>query len=141
MSALGLKLIDEAVHDMNRWLNELDARVGWDDKNRAYRLLRSVLHAVRDHLNPDEAAQLGAQLPTLVRGVYYEGWNPAKTPVKERSREGFIDRVQVPFQKDPMGDADHAIRAVFWLLDRHVSEGEMEDVRRTFNTKVRSLFD
>lgn len=141
MSALGLKMIDEAVADMNRWINELDARVGWADKTRAYRLLRAVLHEVRDHLSPDEAAQLGAQLPTLVRGVYYDGWNPSKTPVRERSREGFVARVQQGFRNDPMGDADHAIRAVFWLLDRHVSEGEMAQVRQTFALKVRALFD
>lgn len=141
MSALGLKMIDEAVADMNRWVNELDARVGWADKPRAYRLLRSVLHEVRDHLSPDEAAQLGAQLPVLVRGVFYDGWNPSKTPVKERSRAGFIDRVQESFRTDPMDDAEHAIRAVFWLLDRHVSEGEMEHVRQTFNARVRALFD
>lgn len=60
MSALGLRIIDEAVQAMNTWLNELDGRVGWADKNRAYRLLRAVLHEVRDHLSPDEAAQLGA---------------------------------------------------------------------------------
>jgi len=141
MSALGLKIIDESVHQMNLWLNELDSRVGWGDKARSYRLLRSVLHAVRDHLNSNEAAQLGAQLPTLVRGFYYEGWNPSKTPVKERSRDGFVGRVQEAFKMDPMGDAEHAIRAVFWLLDRHVSEGEMNDVRATFNSKVRELFD
>jgi uncharacterized protein (DUF2267 family) len=141
MSALGLKMIDEAVADMNRWINELDARIGWADKPRAYRLLRAVLHQVRDHLSPDEAAQLGAQLPMLVRGVYYDGWNPSKTPVKERSRAGFVERVQESFRTDPMDDAEQAIRAVFWLLDRHVSEGEMEHVRQTFNARVRVLFD
>ncbi len=141
MTMLGLRIIDEAVQSMNQWVNELDDRIGWDDKARAYRLLRSVLHAVRDHLSPDEAAQLGAQLPTLVRGVFYEGWDPSKTPVKERTREGFVARVQEAFKPDPMGDADHAIRAVFWLLDRHVSEGEMAHVRQTFHSRIRALFD
>lgn len=141
MSALGLKIIDEAVQVMNTWVNELDSRVGWADKSRAYRLLRAVLHEVRDHLSADEAAQLGAQLPTLIRGIYYEGWKPSKTPVKERSREGFIARVQKSFQPDPMGDAEAAIRSVFWLLDRHVSEGEMNDVRSTFKLEIRELFD
>lgn len=141
MSALGLKIIDESVQAANLWLNELDGRVGWADKARAYRLFRAVMHEVRDHLNVDEAAQLGAQLPTLLRGIYYEGWNPSRTPVRERSREGFISRVQASFVPDPMGDAEHAIRAVFWLLDRHVSEGEMEDVRGMFHRRIRALFD
>lgn len=141
MSALGLKIIDEAVQSANLWVNELDGRVGWDDKARAWRLLRAALHAIRDHLSPDEAAQLGAQLPTLIRGLYYEGWKPAKTPVKERSRAGFVDRVQAQLASEPMADAEIAIRAVFWLLDRHVSEGEMTDVRGTFKAEIRAIFD
>ncbi len=141
MGAAGLRQIDEAVQDVNRWLNELDGRIGWGDRARAWRLLRVVLHEVRDHLGPDEAAQLGAQLPTLVRGVYYEGWDPSRTPVRERSRAGFVGRVQQGLPGDLPADAEQAIRAVFWLLDRHVSEGEMDDVRGTFARPVRDLFD
>jgi uncharacterized protein (DUF2267 family) len=71
MSALGLKIIDESVQQANIWFNEVDYRTGWDNKQRSYRLLRAVLHALRDHMNPDEAAQLSAQLPILIRGIYY----------------------------------------------------------------------
>jgi hypothetical protein len=89
MSALGLKIIDESVQQANIWFNEVDYRTGWDNKQRSYRLLRAVLHALRDHMNADEAAQLSAQLPILIRGIYYEGYDPSKTPVTERSRRGF----------------------------------------------------
>jgi uncharacterized protein (DUF2267 family) len=140
MSALGLKIIDESVHTANVWINEVAYRADWDDKQRAYRLLRAVLHAVRDHLNADEAAQLSAQLPTLIRGIYYEGYDPSRTPAKERSRAGFVERVQKAFETDPMGDAEHAIGAVFDVLEAHVSEGEMEDVRQTFTKEIRGLF-
>ncbi len=140
MSAYGLKIIDESVQAANLWVNEVNARTGWDHKQRAYRLLRQVLHVVRDHLSVDEAAQFGAQLPTLIRGIYYEGWNPSKTPVKERSRDGFVARVQAAFEPDPLGDAPEAIAAVMAVLGAHVSEGEMQDVRRTFAAEIRELF-
>lgn len=140
MSALGLKIIDETVQAANVWINEVDYRTGWANKQRAYRLLRAVLHALRDHLNPDEAAQLSAQLPILIRGIYYEGYDPSKTPVVERSRQGFVDRVQDSFRTDPMGDAEAAIGAVFDVLDAHVSEGEMAQVRSTFTKDIRRLF-
>jgi len=42
------------------------------DERRAYNALRAVLHALRDRLTTEEIAQFGAQLPTFVRGVYYE---------------------------------------------------------------------
>lgn len=140
MSALGLKIIDDAVHQANLWMNQVNDATGWDHKQRAYRLLRSVLHTLRDHLGVDEAAQLAAQLPVLIRGIYYEGWNPSKTPVKLRSRAEFIDRVQVGFETDPLGDAPEAIAAVMKVLRAHVSAGEMRDIETTFTEEIRTLF-
>jgi len=140
MSALGLRLIDNAMQTTNVWLNDLDKRTGWNHKQRAYRLLRSVLHVIRDHQSVDEAAQLAAQLPVLIRGIYYEGWDPSKTPVIERKAEGFIARVQTAFKSDPLGDAPEAIAAVIAVMRNHVSAGEMEDVEKSFSSDIRKLF-
>ena len=140
MSALGLKIIDTAVSDTNAWVNEVDYRTDWQNKQRSYRLLRQVLHVLRDHLSVDEAAQFGAQLPTLIRGIYYEGWDPSKTPVTERSPEGFVARVQAAFETDPMDDAEKAIAAVIDVLDAHISKGQMDEVKATFTKKIRVLF-
>lgn len=140
MTATGLKIIDDAAQSTNEWVNDINERTGWDHKHRAYRLLRSVLHVVRDHLNPDEAAQMAAQMPVLIRGIFYEGWNPSKTPLKIRAREDFIARVQKDFASDPLGDAPEAIAAVMAVLDARISKGEMDDVRSTFTTEIRTLF-
>lgn len=140
MSALGLKIIDESVQQANIWVNDVDYRTGWSDKQRAYRLLRAVLHALRDHLSVDEAAQLAAQMPMLIRGLFYEGWDPSRTPVIERSRAGFVARVQEAFSSDPMGDAEDAIGAVFDTLDSRISPGEMAHVRKSFAKDIRKLF-
>ena len=70
-------IIDHSVETTHIWLNELAAELGTEDHRHAYRVLRAVLHAVRDRLTVDEAAQLAAQLPELIRGIYYEGWDRA----------------------------------------------------------------
>lgn len=140
MSALGLRIIDESVQQANSWINEVNERAGWDNKQRAYRLLRAVLHAVRDHLSPDEAAQLAAQMPIVVRGIFYEGWNPSATPVRERSKAGFLAQIEPLFRTDPLGDPDHAVGAVLDVLDNRISEGEMQHVRATFSKQIRTLF-
>ena len=140
MSGLGLKLIDDAVQTSNVWINEIDQRIGWQDKQRSYRVLRAVLHAIRNHLTVDEATDLGAQLPTLIRGIYYEGWNSGKNPVRMRHAEEFVAAVQSAYGAEPIRDADLAIRAVVDLLDSHITAGEMKDVREAFTREIRVLF-
>lgn len=140
MPAYGLKTIDDAVHDTNAWLNDLDDRIGWENKQKSYRLLRSLLHVLRDHLSADEAAQLSAQLPVLVRGIFFEGWDPSKTPVVIRSAESFIDRVQSDFASDPLDGAPELIAAGMAVLRSHVSNGQMDQVECTFAKPVRALF-
>ena len=110
MSALGLKVIDEAAHQTNIWVNAVNDAIGWDHKQRAYRLLRGVLHVLRDHLSVDEAAQFGAQLPVLIRGIYYEGWNPSKTPVKTRKADEFIAQLQRHCAAPQSRRAPHSVR-------------------------------
>jgi len=95
---------------------------------------------IRDHLNVDEAAQLGAQLPVLVRGIYYEGWDPSDTPVIERDPKGFLDRIQAAFDTDPLGDAPEALKAVIDVMDTHVSKGEMKQIKKTFSKEIQALF-
>ncbi len=140
MSALGLRVMDETVQLTNIWLNDLMKRMGWDNKQRAYRLLRATLHATRDRLTPIEAAQLSAQLPMLIRGIFYEGWHPDGKPLRERSRAEFVDHVKEAFHTDPLSFPDESVSTVFALLQEKISDGEMNDVRQAMPKHIRELF-
>lgn len=72
MSAVGLESIDHTVHVTHAWINELDRLLRWDNKHRSYRLLRTTLQTLRDWLPTPEIANFAAQLPELLRGVFYE---------------------------------------------------------------------
>jgi len=102
-----LDAFDTTLHKTNRWLNELSELAGWDSKQKAYLATRATLHALRDRITVDEVAQLGAQLPMLVRGFYYEGWDPSGKPVKERHVEQIPrpDRAGVPQRRPRRGRA------------------------------------
>src|SRR6266542_5670948 len=116
MSTTGITAFDSTLHTTNVWLNDLLEEMGWQDKQRAYHALRTVLHALRDRLPVDQAAALGAQLPMLVRGFYYEGWHPHGKPVKERKKEEFLAHVAADFRDDPSVDPEDVARSVFEVI-------------------------
>jgi uncharacterized protein (DUF2267 family) len=70
------------------------------EQDRAYQALRGTLHALRDILRLEEAVQLAAQLPLLIKGVFYDGWTPLDKPQKYKKEE-FARRVHEQFQFDP----------------------------------------
>lgn len=141
MSATGLEVFDTTVQVTNTWLKQIAADLHWGDRHRAYLALRGTLHALRDELNVDQAALLAAQLPMLVRGIFYEGWDPSKTPARDRKREDFLWRVAAEFARaDPSVDPVRAARAVLRVLSAHVSAGELNQVRHVLPAGVRDLW-
>ena len=139
MSA-GLESLDHTVQLTHIWINDLDDRLGWSNKPRSYRLLKAVLHALRDRLQLHEAAALAAQLPTLLRGAYYEQWRPGATPVKRRTKADFLADVEDSFKADPLVQPSQAVIAVFELLSKKISRGEIDDVRRALPQELRNLW-
>lgn len=139
MGGTSIATFTQAAQQAQQWVNELSDDLDWTDA-RAYRLLRSVLHALRDWLPQDEMLDLSAQLPVLIRGIWFEGWKPRETPVWDRSKEEFVARIEEAFRDDGLDDPDEAIAAVFSLLDRHVSQGEIEEVRNSMKKSLRALW-
>ncbi|MGY2118317.1 DUF2267 domain-containing protein [Nocardia gipuzkoensis] len=70
-----------AVHTAHEWLRTLADGLATEDRAFAHRALRAWLHTVRDRIGVNAAAHLSAQLPELLRGIFYEGWVPARVPV------------------------------------------------------------
>jgi uncharacterized protein (DUF2267 family) len=139
MAGTSMVNFTQAAQQAQQWVNELAEDLNWNER-RAYHLLRCVLHALRDWLSPEEMTDLSAQLPVLIRGIYFEGWKPLETPVWERKREDFIERIQDAFSDDLLNDPDRAVAAVFRLLDRHVSHGEIVQVRNSMKKTLRDLW-
>jgi uncharacterized protein (DUF2267 family) len=132
--------IEATVQKTNRWIKELSEELGGVSRREAYRVLRGFLHALRDRLTVDEAAQLGAQLPMLVRGLYYEGWDPSRAPRKMRAKE-FVETFAGQAALRPNQEPGPALRAAACVWSRHISEGEVVDVLSTLPEDVRRLLE
>lgn len=113
MSATGLDTFDRTVHETNHWLRVVMAELKTDNRRQAYAALRASLHAVRDRIGPEHAVHFGAQLPILLRGVYYEGWRPSETPTRERRLDDFLAYVESLLDTRSGIDPAEALRASF----------------------------
>lgn len=147
MSRAELPTFASTLAKTHVWLREIRGDLGWADPQDAYLALKGVLHAVRDRLPVDEAVQLGAQLPMLIRGFYYEGWRATGKPLGERHEDEFLTDALRYFGRTerlsltefaPGRDAEAVARAVFGVLARHTTEAAT--VRSLLPSQIRALW-
>jgi len=139
MTSVRVDIIDRSVEKAHIWINDMADELGTDDSNHAYRVLRAFLHAIRDQLSVDEAAQLSAQVPIFVRGVFYEGWDPSRTPEHVRNLASFLAKIAQEAVLAGETEASFAATAGGRVLRQHVSVGEGASVLRTLPQQVRVL--
>lgn len=141
MTMTGLDTFDTSVQKSDLWLKDVMEKLHWDSRHQAYQALRTVLHLLRDRLTVEEAADLGAQLPMVIRGIYYDEWKPSRSPSKIRSKEKFLERVLQDFKGYQDIDAEQLTRAVFQVIRSRVTEGEIEDVEGMLPEDLRELWE
>jgi uncharacterized protein (DUF2267 family) len=114
-----------AVQEAHLWVNEVADELGLDDRRIALHVLRGVAHALRDRLPSDVVAKLGAQLPVLVRGLYYENWDPHAPRAHRHELEDFAAALERELRgyEQSIGVGE-AVNAVLRVLHTHVSPGE-----------------
>lgn len=139
MSAAGLEVFDKTLHTTNLWLSEISERIG-PDRHVAWKVLSTVLHKLRDRLPVEVAAHLGAQLPLLVRGVYYDQYRPAAQPTDWHTADEFTHEVGKWLSDIRPVDPKQAIAAVFDVLSRHLPPGEVDKVRHALPNAIRQLW-
>jgi uncharacterized protein (DUF2267 family) len=128
MVITGVDAFDRTLQKTRVWLNEIMDEMGWNDLHRAYLALRSILHLLRDRLMINKAIELGAQLPLLVRGIYFEGWNPSVKSARSDGKEQVFDRIQKDFQNDPDINPEQVLKGIFAVLSRRIARGELQNI-------------
>lgn len=139
MSATSLDVFDKTLQITNSWLGDIMERTG-KERQVAWHALGTVLRAVRDRLSIGLAAHLGAQLPLLVRGLYYDQFDPDREPTRWRSREEFLGLVSAGFRGMETVDPALMAEAVFGVMTRYLDPGQVENVRSAMPEDVRNLW-
>lgn len=140
MSATGIKAVDASLQKTNTWLKEIGDELELDAREDAWVVLRLGLHALRDQIATEEVFQLAAQLPMLIRGLYFEGWTPRIKPGDQRRTDEFLDSIQKHFDSRGGLDPELAMKAVLGVLTRHISKGEIDDIKAVLPKELRGMW-
>jgi uncharacterized protein (DUF2267 family) len=108
MSPTGFEPFDRATLAAGAWLTAVADELKTGDRELAYRILRTWLQTLRDRLPVRASATFAAQLPELLRGLYFEGWEPGRVPVKYGPDEyllRFAHQARVPVDGVPAASA------------------------------------
>jgi uncharacterized protein (DUF2267 family) len=130
--------LSSEVQATEEWVDDLMRRLDWHDRQRAFSALLASLHALRDCMGRDEAVYVGAQLPPLLRGFYYEGWHPGTR--KPASRDAFLDHIHDGVHRDVAVDAEQVARAAMALLAARIPAAELEDAKAATPSAIHNLW-
>jgi uncharacterized protein (DUF2267 family) len=139
MSTTGLDVFDKTLQTTNIWLDEVMEAVG-PDRKVAWHVLGAVLRTLRDRLPEDLSMNLGAQLPLLVRGAYYDQFHARHSSERMHTEEEFFAHITGEFGGIRPVNVRKATRGVLSVLDRHISPGLVEKMRNALPHHIRALW-
>jgi uncharacterized protein (DUF2267 family) len=141
MSVASVDSIERTIHKTNEWIHDLEDELGVDDPAFAWRALRGYLQVLRDRLTTSEAAHLAAELPQLLRGVFYDGFDPDRQPERIRDRDCFLERLAERAQLDDPDETAHVASAATRVLRRRIASDEVDDVLSQLPKEIRDVLE
>lgn len=118
------EVFEHTVQTTHEWLADVAEVFGTHDQRFALRVVRAWLHALRDRMTVFEAVNFGAQLPELLRGIYYDGWSPSRVPMKYGPEE-FAARFAAE-ARIPVSDVNWTAARIALVMQAHLSPGQLE---------------
>jgi uncharacterized protein (DUF2267 family) len=133
-------VFDASVRESNGWLEDVMRESGLDER-QALIALRAVLHAVRDATTVRQSTYFVAEMPALIRGIYFEGWDAGRAPATDHDSRSFFARVRSALGDLGSDDRDVAriARAVFHVLERRIPEAATK-IKRMLPRELHELW-
>jgi uncharacterized protein (DUF2267 family) len=120
----GYEFIDEVARELKS-----------NDVDKAGRMFRCVLRAMRNKLTTEASFGFLAQLPMAIKGIYVDGWkNPVKNASANHSSGDIISEVLREDDQSAWRDFSNetevrdAVIAVYKVLSKHIVITEYENI-------------
>jgi uncharacterized protein (DUF2267 family) len=129
--------LDHAMDAAHTWINDVAKEFDTEDREFAYRVLRAWLHTLRDRLTVEASAHFAAQLPDLIRGIFYQAWNPNAVPGKYDG-----DAYAVRFAREAniaLDDVEKAAAATTAAVLHHLPVAQMDKALGQLPTEIRNI--
>jgi uncharacterized protein (DUF2267 family) len=134
-----VRAINKSLHETNDWLEAYMKKCSLDDHEQAYSVMRATFHAIRDRIPEDEATDFAAQLPMIIRGFYFEGFNPEDVPKKIRDEnEFFFDYLGSKIADSIDIDPRLAFNKLFELCGEHITSAQVDHVISMFPQDIQT---
>lgn len=127
---------DTAVQKGNIWLKDIEEAGQLRSRFQAYAALRSVLHALRDCAPTAEVVKFSAQLPLMIKGVFFDGWKVSPKPLR-LTRDEFDAYIRRSLKEQGGVDPAVALKAVLAALERHISPSVLRTFQLVLPREVR----
>lgn len=119
-------------------LQDVASELQTKDMNKAGRIFRAVLQALRDRMPVHDAIKFSSQLPIYWKGVYFDHYNLSNVPADIRTESEWVHHIRSKnafaanndFQQDD--EISESFRAVFRALEGHITDGQLQKVRESF---------
>lgn len=138
-----ITLLHHNEQKTHEWINDFFENAHWvsRDESQALALLKATLHELRDNLPLNNLAHLSAQLPTIIRGILFEQWNPSHCFPRERKREEFLNKIKsnIPEVHRHI-DIEDSVKAMFRTLYYKIDVNEIEKIKRVLPKSIREFF-
>jgi uncharacterized protein (DUF2267 family) len=135
--------LDRAVQNAVLWLNDIQTELQWEDKEVVYKATKAVLQAIRDRLPYEELFHFSANLPIILKGMLFEGYNPPESKKEKiKTLQEFYEQIQNyydPRRRDLISASEAAGGVINTLFNR-IGEGEMNKVADTMPRHLKPLF-
>lgn len=134
-------VLDTSLRRTHEWLHEIGGELGSDNERAAYAALKATLHAVRDRLPSELVAHFGAEMPMLVRGIYYDGWRPSAARLKAAYQQDFCESIYGELDAhDGMQTVENVAGAVIRVVERRIAPCQVADVVQALPEQARQVW-